>query len=271
MLKINMNTKFFHGIDWDGKNNDRKLFILNKILDDGKILSPKEQYKRKNMTLSNNNNKIFLSVYPNGFFANDFPGKDFLRDSYTGFDMTRSSFYFILNKDLQRDFTLLKGAYPLECIVQEAIPLDKYLVGIGNAGYTINQNLQFCYYYTRFLNKEITQQELKNRIKDFYFPENLNTDYVNDLIKSKTRFCHEYRGNTDYNQDIFTSISKEPEELIYPGILDDINKIFQEHNMPVLFYDNAGYRVYKEQQLIKVKKMKEYISKNAKYIKKPGI
>ena len=55
----------------------------------------------------------------------------------------------------------------------------------------------------------------------------------------------------------------KPNELIDYGYYDRIKDIFNDNNMLVKIYDNAGYIVEPEQQLIRVRKMQDYIKGNS--------
>lgn len=258
MSKINMNDKFFHAINFDDKNDLKKILVLSNILEEGRLLSLKDRGIA-------NNNQIYFSVYPEGMYKDIYNGTDKTIDTYTGFDMTNSSFYFILNSNLRKDYDLYPGAYPLECVARKPVLLKKYLVGIGNAGYKIDVQLQFCYYYTLLLNNKITEEDFYNKVKEIYFPQN----NIKDIIKSHTMFNNNWRGDTDYNRFILKSISKKPEELLFPGIYDQVKNVFKEHDISIKFYDSVGYSVEPEKQLKKIIIMQDYIKRKAKYIENP--
>ena len=259
-----MTDKFFHGVQWDSKYERLRLDALNKILQDGQILSKYDQTNGKENSYMDK--KIFLSVYPNGVYAKEFSGCIEL-PTYSAFDMTRSNFYFILNKKIKDDFIVAPGNYPLECLIEDHIPLKKYLIGVGNAGYGIDRKLIFCYWYTMFLKGKITQVELYKKIKEEFFPYLLTEEEVASHIESTTNWYNAYAGDTYYNQYIAYSLSKNENDLIYKGSYDIVKQIFANHEIPIKFYDNSGYRVEPEEQITKVLKMKRYIKDNATYIK----
>lgn len=99
----------------------KALDILKVILKSGYILIPSHQnkyYSSFNSDLAlddrmtGNNDKIYLSVYPNGSYSKEFSGNSNLKLGYDGFDMTRNTFFLILNSKLKEDYKLDPGIYP---------------------------------------------------------------------------------------------------------------------------------------------------------------
>lgn len=261
MERIDMSDKFFHAIKWDCNSEHVRLITLRKILQDGQILSKYDQTHGEDNSYIDK--KIFLSVYPTGLYVNSFSGR--MTSAYSSFDMTRSTFYLILSSKIKNDFNTISGSYPYECLVDGPISLKKYLVGIGNAGYDIDRKLIFCYLYTMFLKGKITQVELYKKLKEAYFPLLLDHKDVAEFIESVTKFASSYQGNTDYNEYIAYSLSKNADDLIDKGSYDSIKETFTNHDMPVHFFDNSGHSVEPEKQLVKVLKMQRYIKNNAAY------
>ena len=72
---------------------------------------------------------------------------------------------------------LQKGFYRLECFSTVSIDIKDYLVGVGNTGYNVDPDIEFCYLYTLFLNKEISEEELKTSLREVY------CDYSNKIEK----------------------------------------------------------------------------------------
>ena len=126
MLKIEMSNKFFHSPAWD-KDQEIKFRTLNKILQNNEITA-------------NNDNNVYLSTFPNGFYSSLLSGQN--SSSYDGFDMTRSSFYFILDSNIMKDLDTVQGCYANEIIVKDSINSNNYFLGIGNAGYIIEPEQQ---------------------------------------------------------------------------------------------------------------------------------
>ena len=241
MNKINMNDKFFHGVKWDSDNLYDRLITLKKILKCGYILSPSSQKSGLN-----NDDKIYLSVYPNGIYSNIYTGNKIASDN--AFDMTRRSFYFILDSKLKDDYEITLGVYPNECIINSKIDLYKYLIGIGNCGCDIDHRILTCYYFNKYISNEINIDELIKSISDIFFFTNVSTA-ISEIQSHITNPL--YRNNyLDY------SIKKEEKSLIYYGDYYSIKREVEKINSDINFYDNLGYLIDEEREE-KVKIMKK--------------
>ena len=271
MSKIDMTTKFFHGIAWREDSNAYRISLLKEILKDGKILSPRDVDIKNGFIPISSNDNIFLSVYPYGIYSSEYLGDDH-HNGMTGFEMTTDTFYFILSRKIISDFNVYSGAYPLECVVNEPIDLKKYLVGVGNAGYNINSDLIMCYYYTKYLKGHISQDILLNKIRNYLCP-GLNYFQIQDnqailkIINSWVNIVY-HDGYTEYRKTIESVRGESAEHFIKPGAYYDIKRVFDENGFPIRFYDFAGYSVEPERQQAKVRRMQKYILGNAVFNKR---
>lgn len=252
--RIPMEDKFFHGIEWDSNDDVSRIEILNNILKFGKLLSYKDR-------CISDNDRIYFSVKPDSIYKDEYDGNEMTKDIYTGFDMTSSTFYLIFDKKIKE--LLQKGFYRLECFSTVSIDIKDYLVGVGNTGYNVDPDIEFCYLYTLFLNKEISEEELKASLREVY------CDYSNKIeqkIRALTQIADKWIGNTEYNENVLKARINEPEKLLQHGLYNEIKDTFDKNNIPIKYYDNNGYLIKPENELKKAKIMKAYIEKNAKYI-----
>lgn len=266
MSKIDLSAKFFHGIEWDG-TDDSRIRTLEKILRDGKILSPRDVAIKNGHFPVLESYKIFLSVHPYGIYSTRFTGDEEPK-ARTGYDMTTSSFYFILKNRLIRNLNIEPGTFPLECTVEEPIDLKKYLVGVGNAGYDINPNLIMCYYYTMYLKGHISQKDMLIKMRNCLNPGVNYLQYQNDqvilgIIDDWAHLNGRFYGDTEYNRVIETVYEQSPEEFLDPKYYDTIKKMFERYGFNTKYYDFEGYSIEPEKQLVKVHQMQQYIRKNA--------
>ena len=260
MNRIDMSDKFFHGVMFDTEDNYKRLERLRNILRCGYLLSLHEQsknglknYAQDELYYSSNDDKIYLSVYPNGVYSNVYTGKENVRFLYDAFDMTSQTFYFILSSNLKKDYNIRPGNYPKECIILSRIDLYKYLVGIGNPGCNIDYRLITSYYLAKYVNSEINVNELLKSMKVIY-PFLDNSDVVLALYSicgsNFDSYCEDYLNH---------SLESDESELIYYGNYYGIKKILEEENCDIKLYDVSGYNVSADKQLSRVRVMKKYL------------
>lgn len=168
--------------------------------------------------------------------------------------MTSTGFYFILNSRLKEDYEIKPGHYPNECVVSHEIDLYKYLVGIGNPGCSIDYRILESFYFIKYTLGEINFSELSNILNNLYS----TSDIVMVIDSVVNRLCF---FDPDYNYLLY-SISTETDKLINFGNYYNIEKILKEENLNIELYDNHGYLVDSEQQLVKVKMMQDYLKLN---------
>lgn len=266
MSKIDLTTKFLHGIAWDTNSDAYRISILQEILKDGKILSSRDIAIKNGVDFTTERDKIFLSVYPYGIYSSKYLGNG-CHNGYTGYDMTTESFYFILSRKLISDFNIEAGVFPLECTIDKPIDLKKYLIGVGNAGYSINSNLIMCYYYTLYLKGIISENVMLNKIRNCLNPgpdylQFQNNKVILEIIEAWAKWLS-CTGDTKYSRTVELVCKKETEEFINPGCYKTIKRVFDENSFSIKFYDHEGYSVEPEKQLTKVRHMQQYIRKNA--------
>ena len=243
MDKIDMSDKFFHGVKWDSDNLHDKLMTLKEILKSGYILGSASQGID-----SPYDDKIFLSVYPISIYSNLYKGNGYAQED--AFNMTRRSFYFILNSKLKDDYKIIPGNYPSECIIQSKIDLYKHLIGIGNAGCEISVSILICYYFNTYMCNEITIDELEKYIRETCWFTNINTA-ISEIQRSIT--------NPLLDNYFDCSIEKDEKSLIFYRNYYRLKQMMEENNFDINLYDNSGYLVDDVKRLETVKKMKKRI------------
>ena len=260
MAKIDMTDKFYHAVMWDEVDRNKRLQTFRDILKCGYLLSTFEQYKmgvdynsELDRTVSNN---IYLSVYPKGIYCDMYKGNPNTKFIYDSFYMTNETLYFILSSKLKEDYNIIPGKYPNECLIKEKIDLYKYLVGVGNTGFNIDKKVLSSYFITRYMNEEITREELIQRLSKMYLYNDINK-VINELYSALLT------NNPHYNY-FDQSTSLEPVDLIQLGDYCDVKRILEEENCNIGIYDTYGYYIEPEEQLTKVKGMQEYLQNNRK-------
>ena len=241
-----MTDKFFHGVKFDEYNNDIRLMTLKKIIKSGFLLGP---YSQGYHSPYGYGDKIFLSVYPGGKYSSEYNGNGFATDD--AFEMTRSSYYFILSSKLKDDYDIQKGNYPHECTVESKIDLYKYMIGIGNPGFRINFRLLGCYYVTKYMNGEISYDDLIKLLQETYYFANTETaiaDLIDVLVNPYRKFNFLNRVFDDDEMKIF-------EKDRY----HDLKSVLDEVGINIKLYDNTGYIVDEKMQLERVKYIESYI------------
>ena len=167
MYRIDLCDKFFHGILTPGYINSEikdelgikkiesilssnKLYCINSFLENN--FNP-DFISFCFSNFNNDKSELCLSVYPEiGQYSHC--SDEFKRDAFSTF--TANTFYLILDKKLLSDYSIRKGEFANEYYLTGNISVNKYLLGIGNAGLDISHNLKLAYYYFKYYNKEIS-------------------------------------------------------------------------------------------------------------------
>lgn len=256
MSKINLHDKFFHSPNWDEKNSQGYLDRLRVILETGYILSSKksgvvsvyddeEGYKR---------DKIYLSIHPNGVFSSKYCSGD---DWITGYQMTTKGFYFILDSKLSDDYSVERGLFKYECTVSNEIELYKYLVGIGNAGLSIDNDLMLCYYLIKYVNGEISMDDIINYVRER--KPGVCLDIAVNLAINKS-----------FTETLGKALSKNEESFIDVGDYYHIADILKQMGIKIDLYDNFGESLIGEYPIKEVQSILEYIATNKDILYRKG-
>lgn len=263
MIKINLRDKFFHSPNWDdkkvelGERSINSLDRFRKILKSGYILSSSNLGSKSPWECDSS--KIYLAVYPKGDFSGiynkGYSGTD-------GYEMATSGFYFILDSKLKDDYDIERGSYKYECVVSNRIDLYKYLVGIGNAGYSIDYFFEMCYLLIKYINGEVSESDLITVIDE----RNINSIF-NTSIHAKAYINHCFNTDNFLNNN---TLSKDPKEFISIGKYYDILRVLEEEEKSIPLYDMYGYPIDPEKRIIDAENMMEYISANRDIVNNEG-
>ena len=253
MKIINLNDKFFHSPCWYYHNRELALKRFGNIIKSGKLLSP----RMLGIKREHDEDKVFLSVHPDGDYSNDFEGKRIVTvfDSTTGYDMTVKGFYLILSAEVKKDYPLSPASYPHECTVVDEIEIDKYLVGIGNTGFHIPTCTVFSYYYMKYTNGEIPLTELIKVIKERRF----GTNIFSAVKEAKSQII---TPDPDYGTFIDYTLANKPEDLIPSEYYYDVLKILEKYGKSTEQYDMFGYSIDPKERLEIITQMQGYIREN---------
>ena len=263
MNKIDFDDKFFHSPNWAhcGKNF---LDRFRSILKDGYILSAQELGIEPDSPKLSDPERIYLSVHPAGNLSSEYTGTGFHGDYDTGFEMTIGGQYFILNSELKKDYILEPGRYPCECTTMDKIELFKYLVGIGNAGLFISDDLTMCFNLIKYFNGELTVAELVNILKERYFK-----GYISERTRCLINRLFDINNNRE-NYYPTNAVSQDANSFIEIGNYYDILKILEEKKRSIPLCDKYGYIVDPLSCLLKVNEMLDYVGSNIDIIDRDG-
>jgi len=250
---MNMNDKFFHGVgcyvDY-GYGNEKltrseRLSRLRSILMKGclRTLEP--------------GGKVFLSIYPFGDYSKIYTGDSQTRELIGGFEMSNQSFYLILGPEVQKEPNITPGVFCHECTFPSPFPVSNHIVGIGRVGNGIYHDVIISYIFTKYINGEISIEEVIKFFRRTYAswinntPEDSYRDYY-------VRRMIEHFLIVDRNP-LELTISMTRENLIDIGFFNEIRKILDELSINIELYDCYGYLLNPERSLEIAEEMQEYV------------
>lgn len=248
--KIEFNDKFFHGIGCYRDKDDR-LLSLKRILTCGYLRAWEED------------DPVYLSVYPFGKYAEVYRGDDSNQNSHGAFHMSNFSFYLILSSLVSQEPNIQPQAYRLECSIPDKFYFSKYLLGIGNICQGINHKVLYNYIITKYMKGELSDDELIILFKRY------SAVWFDSGKKDKTsliEFIDQvyaslfYYGKDRNSLDI--SCSATDEQLVDVGSYHGIKRIITSHGLDIQLYDCFGYLFDPEKTLAIAKDMQKYIREN---------
>lgn len=256
MDKIDIYNMFFNSPNWSYRNR-YQLDEFRAILQSGYILSPKMLGRKPNFPELSEEDKVYLSVHPNGKLAKRYTGKhtrgkDNESDYANAYGMTIRGQYLILDSKLKRDYKIERGEYDCECTVLNQIELYKHLVGIGNAGYYIKDDFILCYNFIRYFNGEIDDNELLKIIKDSTFYSSISGRIWTTIN------CY----FNPRNYDLKKQMHNPPEYFVEIGNYYNILMILNELKKDIPLYDKYGRLIVPKNSIEEARMMHEYISSN---------
>lgn len=258
MEKINLYDKFFHSPNWNTNLISCSIERLRDILKSGYILSAEQLGKISGYNEPYKPNRVYFSVHPDSEFASSYHGDKHYTDFETAYVMTLKGQYFILDRQLKEDYRLSPGAYDCECTVLNGVKLDKYLVGIGNAGFSVDDFLVISFNLIRYYKGEITEEELTNIVRERTLIATGDIDRFMD---------YSYNGISCYNH--FVALTRnEIDHFIEVENYPKVARILDEENRNIPLYDKYGFRVNPEESKKEIKRMLKYISSNLRLLKK---
>lgn len=258
MIKINLYDKFFYSPNWTYHNRG-ELREFENILQSGYILSSRMLGKKPRFDGVSERDKVYLSVHPLGEFASEFIGKSDIEYDNC-YKMTIEGQYFILSSEFKKDNKPEPGKYDCECTVLDQVDLYKYLVGIGNAGLFINDDLILCFNFIKYFNGMITEDELINIIRERHF-KNIS-ERTRGIINRLFTPCYNY---------LSTTVSKKANSFIEIGNYYHILEILDNIGKNISLYDKYGYAVDPVSCLAYVNEMIDYIGTNLNILERNGI
>ena len=249
MEKIDLNDKYIHSPNWENRND---LENFQKILRCGYLLTPEES----GVKTAYYKDKIFLAAHPNGVYAKEYPEVGIACFSSTdGYQMASKGLFFILNSKIKEDYDLHPVTYKYECAVNQKIDLYKYLEGIGNAGFDIDEKLIYCYYYIKYVNGEIPASEIIEVVQERNLGLNLVMvlDSIGKSINSMAL--------PEYNY-LNCVLSADVDSLLRTGRYYDVSRMLSEENKKIELYDKYGYPIEPQARIEEVHNMYDYVKDN---------
>ena len=260
MIKISLYDKLFHSPNWNSTINEGILDRFTDILKSGYILSRQKLGLLPRYPAPCKPDSVYLSVHPHGELYDMFPGKEIFKYNRKGYEMTIKGIFFILSKELIEDCDPKPGSYYGECIVPDQVELYKYLVGIGNAGFTVNSDLVVCFNLIRYFNGELKESELVSIIKERKLIYN---------IPDRTRALVGRLLNPNQNE-LHKIIYSDVDSFVTAGYYYDVVRILDSLKKDIPLYDCCGYLINPKDCLMDVQMMHDYIGSNLNIVKRDG-
>ena len=260
MSSINLYDKFFHSPNWKPTSNEGPLERFRDILKSGYILSREKLGLPPRYPYPCRTDRVYLSVHPNGEFYHMHRGIS-IDDEDTAYEMTIKGLYFILSAKLMEDDKIEPGIYDGECTVPDQIELYRYLVGIGNAGYTIDDNLVLCFNLIKYFNGEIAESELISAIKERSFNCDIS-NRIRGLINSF--FSPSY-------ETLPKMTARKARSYVNAGYYHGILGILDEVGKSIPLYDKYGYSIDPNKLLVAANDMHKYIGANLDIAERAGM
>lgn len=247
MEKLDLNDKFLHGVNCE-HSEDTQIVALESILKSGYLMSPRELCGDSDCI-----DKIFLSVHPRGVFKEKYtsfknPDDSFFCYANDGYMSSVGSFILVLNSKLEDDYKIeICNLNPHELLVPEKIEVLKYLEGIANAGLIIDPNLLCIYYIQRYLDNEMSFEDMLSSVREtvFYSPVITTIEKIGNDMTKKSRLRY------------YTSIG--PSALIGDCHYLELKWLLEDLDLDIGLYDRFGNPINDKIQTEKVEKMQEYL------------
>ncbi len=266
MERIDLNDKFLHGI-LASRSHDleidaaRKVRKLDSILSNG-YLYCLDTFIKKDLDDTfkpfkfdefwNPRSTVSLSVPNTSKYHHD--GDAMNENAFL--EWTNTTFYLIFSNQLLFDFPIDRGFFRNEYYLEGDIPVDKYLVGIGNAGLEISYYLRFIYYFLKYYDNEISFDEFKSLnynptyTDEYYDDFNLENRNITSIALKIDKLEKDF---------ISSSISKE---LYY----EKLKSIASKYNIKL--FDSTGILIDEDSINSDSSNMINYINENDYKVKK---
>jgi len=267
--KIDIVNGLYHGImseELGGQDGDYRYAKLQSILRTGYLYSVNkmQEYDIRvgypHHRGINPDNYICLGCNPNSAIAHNYANLSYRKGDLNGYTMSQLSFGFVLDKSLLDELETKPGNFDYEIFVKDEIRIDKYALGIINAGGTI---LKDAYVYNEFIKYragEITKQEYQHKATEIVGREIWNIDWY---MNNSKEFINGYYGyfldfiEKAVNQDCMPLISKYDRYLRVKEILTKCGS-----NIPIL--DSYGVEIpsleHQKQKVLSIVREKWYVN-----------
>ena len=247
MEKLDLNDKFLHGVNCE-HSEDTQIPALESILKSGYLMSPRELCSNPLCT-----DKIFLSVHPRGIFKEKYtsfknPDDSFFCYANDGYFSSVGSFILVLNSKLEDDYEIeISDKNPHELLVSEKIEVLKYLEGIANAGLIINSDLSCMYYIQKYLNNEMSFEDMLSSVREtiFYRPVVTSITNMGNIMTDKSKLKY------------YTTMY--PSTFIVDSGYLQLKWLLEDLDLNIGLYDLFGNPINDEIQTEKVIMMQEYL------------
>lgn len=236
MEKIDLSDKLFHG--FPRTENKDALIKLKSMIESNHLYCAEDLIKNNiNVYLpfpicSNEKNEFCLSALHYGKYAHSGNGYNTFQE------FSNRKFNLIFSDEIFRDCEYRPGHYCDEYYIKGSIEIDKYLVGILNAGIIPDYNTNFLYYYYKYVSGEI----------------DYNTFCINTFVKDKMLFNYEDKSFYNVCKNILAHMDIKPYEKAEYYL--DIKELASEHQ--ILLYDTYGELIDKDYEELEQEKY-EYI------------
>ena len=258
MKKVDIVNCLYHAImseELGGQSCDFRYAKLQSILETGylysvsKIVEHDIRFAYPHKRGINSDEYICLGCNPNSEISIPYSNLNIHKGESNGYTMSQLSFGFVLDKSLITELETIPGCYDYEIFVKGEIPIDKYALGIFNAGGMISKDVYVYREFIKYFNGEIDKFEYARRASEITGREVWFCDwYMNNETKSingRSVYFKDYIENA-IMQDYMALITKNDRYMKIKQILERCGS-----NLPIL--DDNGEEIPPlEQQKAKI-------------------
>lgn len=250
MKKVDIVNGLYHAImseELGGQDGDYRYAKLQSILRTGYLYSVNKIQEhdirvgyphRRGL---NPDDYICLGCNPHSSIAHPYTNLlcSNLKGDLNGYTMSQLSFGFVLDKSLLDELETKPGCFDYEIFVKDEIPINKYALGIINAGGTISKAAYVYKEFVRYSTGEITKREYQHKASEIVGREIWNIDWY---MNNSKEFIDGYYGyfldfiEKAISQDYMPLINKSDR---YSKVKEKLTKCGS--NIPIL--DSTGVEI----------------------------